>query len=66
MAIPKTLRPIDKSKAERLITKNLEAGTGEWEYSPGVGDFIYKVPSGRYMMIRKGWGDSYEGGQVSM
>ena len=66
MAIPKTLHPIDKEKAERAIAKHLADGTGDWEYEPGRSDFVYNLPSGRYMMIRPGWNGTYEGGRVSM
>ena len=43
MAIPKKLREIPKEKAERLISKHLKAGTGEWEGSPFESDFVYSV-----------------------
>lgn len=64
MAIPKTLKSIDKQKAEKIISKHLKEGTGEYE-DKGAGDFIYKTPSGRYYLIRNTFG-IYETGRVSL
>jgi len=64
MAIPKSLRYIDKSRAERLIKKHLEAGTGEYEYPNQTGDFIYKDGTG-YHLIRDCFGH-YETGKLSL
>lgn len=67
MAIPKTLRPIDKESAQRLIVKYTKAGVGHWEGAKFGSDFVYKTNSG-YKLIRPPcgpWG-SYETGVVSM
>lgn len=67
MAIPKTLREIDRQVAERMITRHLKAGTGHWEDSPMYSDFIYRHGNG-YMLIRPpcgSWG-SWETGKVSL
>ena len=67
MAIPKTLRDIDKQSAQRLIAKHTKAGTGSWESSPYYSDFVYKCGKG-YKLIRPPcgpWGN-YETGTVSM
>jgi len=65
MAIPKTLRPIEKEKAIALIEKHEKAGTGHWEGSPMYSDFVYG-PLRRMMLIRpSGFGD-WETGRVSM
>jgi hypothetical protein len=67
MAIPKTLREIDKESAQRLIVKHTKAGTGEWEGDKFASDFVYKCGKG-YKLIRPPcgpWG-SYETGMVSM
>lgn len=65
MAIPKTLNRIDSDKAEQLIRKHLRQGTGEWEYEPEVGDFVYKTPSGAMYLIRKSFTGQYETGKVA-
>ena len=67
MAIPKTLREIDKESAQRLIVKHTKDGTGEWEGTPHGSDFVYKCGNG-YKLIRPPcgpWG-SYETGKVSL
>ena len=67
MAIPKTLRDIDKESAQRLIVKHTKDGTGSWESSPYYSDFVYQCGKG-YKLIRPPcgpWG-SYETGVVSM
>jgi len=63
--IPKSLKPMPKEKAERLIKQHLKDGTGEWKYSEGVGDFSYKTKRG-YYMIRKDFTGEYEGGKVCL
>lgn len=67
MAIPKTLRDIDKESAQRLIVKHTKAGTGSWESSPYCSDFVYRCGKG-YKLIRPPFGPwgSYETGVVSM
>lgn len=65
MAIPKTLKQIDATKAEALIKKHLANGTGQWEYPDEVGDFVYKDGRG-YWLIRKDFMGDYETGKVSM
>ncbi len=67
MAIPKTLRGIDKKSAQRLIVKHTKDRTGSWESSPYCSDFVYRCGKG-YKLIRPPcgpWG-SYETGMVSM
>ena len=67
MAIPKTLRPIDKASAQRLIVRHTKNGTGEWEGEKFISDFVYKCGNG-YKLIRPpcgSWGE-YETGVVSM
>ena len=67
MAIPKTLRPIDKTTAQRTIVHHTKAGTGSWESSPYYSDFVYRCGKG-YNLIRPPcgpWG-SWETGVVSM
>ena len=67
MAIPKTLRDIDKDTAQRTIVRHTKAGTGSWESSPYYSDFVYKCGKG-YKLIRPPcgpWG-SWETGVVSM
>lgn len=66
MAIPKKLKPIDKDKALKTIARYTKSGCGQWEYEPGVSDFVYRTNTGRYMLIRPGWNDTYETGPVSM
>ena len=68
MATPKTLKVIDRAKAEGLIAKHLKAGTGYWEGGAvGVSDFIYQR-GGRDWLIRPPcWaGGNYETGVVAM
>ena len=67
MAIPKTLRPIDKASAQRLIVRHTKNGTGEWEGEKFSSDFVYKCGKG-YKLIRPPWGSwgEYETGMVSM
>ena len=67
MAIPKTLRPIDKASAQRLIVRHTKNGTGEWEGEKFISDFVYKCGNG-YKLIRPPFGPwgSYETGVVSM
>lgn len=67
MAIPKTLRDIEKETALKTISKHLRAGTGKWEGSPNYSDFVYKCGNG-YKLIRPPcgpWG-KYEIGNVSL
>ena len=67
MAIQKTLRPIDKESAQRLIVRHTKNGSGEWEGEKFISDFVYKGGKG-YKLIRPPcgpWG-SYETGVVSM
>ena len=65
-AIPRTLKEIDAAKARKIIAKALRAGTGEWEGQPELSDFVYQTPSGKYMLLRKSWGDHWETGRVSL
>ena len=65
-AIPRTLKDIDAAKAKNIIAKALKAGTGEWEGQPELSDFVYQTASGKYMLLRKGWGDHWETGRVSL
>lgn len=67
MAIPKTLREIDKDTAQRTIVRHTKAGTGEWEGARFASDFVYKCGKG-YKLLRPPigpWG-SWETGMVSM
>lgn len=64
MAIPKSLKPIPKEKAERLIRKHLKAGTGEYEYQD-FGDFIFPY-RGRWYLLRKDLDSTYEIGRVCL
>lgn len=67
MAIPKTLREIDKVSAQRLIVKHTKDGTGEWEGDKFASDFVYRSGNG-YKIIRPPcgpWGN-YETGKVSI
>ena len=41
MAIPKTLKNIDESKAKKIIESRIKDGTGEWDGSPMYSDFMY-------------------------
>lgn len=65
-AIPRSLKEIDSAKAEKLIAKHTKDGSGEWEGSPEYSDFVYQTPDGRYFMLRKGFGNKWEHGKVSM
>ena len=65
-AIPRTLKDIDATKAKNIIAKALKAGTGEWEGQPELSDFVYQTASGKYMLLRKSWGDHWETGRVSL
>ena len=67
MAVPKSLYPIDKDTAQRIIVRHTKAGTGEWDGEKFVSDFVYKCGKG-YKLIRPPlgpWG-SWETGVVSM
>ena len=67
MAIPKTLREIDKQTAERTIVRHTKAGTGWWEGARYASDFVYRCGNG-YKFLRPPcgpWG-SWEIGMVSM
>lgn len=63
MAIPKTLKPIDKEKALNLMNEHYWKGTGQYEYGD-CGDFIYEK-NGRLYLIRTNFGDRYETGEVA-
>ena len=65
MAIPKTLKPITKEKALALIAKHEKAGTGEWEGSPMLSDFVYG-PFPKLTLIRPSNYGDWETGKVSM
>lgn len=65
-AIPRSLKEIDPAKAEKLIAKHTKDGSGEWEGSPEYSDFVYQTPDGRYFMLRRGFGNKWEHGKVSM
>lgn len=67
MAIPKTLKDIDTTKARKLIVQHTNAGTGHWEGSPYYSDFVYQ--SGKGFKLIRPYGGSlgrYETGAVSM
>ena len=67
MAIPKTLREVDKQTAERTIVRHTKAETGWWEGERFASDFVYKCGKG-YRLLRPplgSWG-SWETGVVSM
>lgn len=64
MAVPKTLKRIDKNKALALVAKHEKAGTGWWENSPMYSDFVYETASGRQTLLRPGY--EWETGPVSM
>lgn len=67
MAIPKTLREIDKQSAERTIARHLKAGTGNWENSPMYSDFVYKCGKGYKLLRPPLWPcGRWETGVVSM
>jgi len=61
MAIPRTLKKIDKDDALKIIDKHIDAGTGKWEFLGG--DFVYRTGN-RLYLIRETWGH-YETGLVS-
>ena len=66
MAIPTTLREIDKDTAQKTIVRHTKAGTGAWEGAKFVSDFVYKCGNG-YKMLRPPcgpWG-SWETGKVA-
>lgn len=62
MATPRSLKPIPKEKALKLINKHLKAGTGEYEYK-NMGDFIFPY-RGHWYLIRKCYLNNYEIGRV--
>lgn len=64
MAIPKSLKPISREKALKLIEKHTKAGTGSYEYSGNVGDFVYKSGKGMYLLREQFSGD-FETGKVA-
>ncbi len=65
MAIPQSLKPIPNEKARQLIRKHLKAGTGEYEYHPDLGDFLYNTKKGWYL-LRKNFDNTYEKGKVCL
>ena len=66
MAIPKTLKNIDESKANKIIESRLKDGTGEWDGSPMYSDFIYKRGKAYWLIRPPCYGGSWETGPVSM
>lgn len=65
MAIPKSLKLIPNDIARQIIKRHLKAGTGEYEYPPDLGDFIYNTKKG-YYLIRKNFNNTYEKGKVCL
>lgn len=67
MAIPKTLKPIAKERAEKLIAEHLRKGDGHWEGSPNYSDFIYGKEF-RLTCLRPPYGGfgNWETGRVSL
>ena len=66
MAIPKSLKNIDKDKAMKIIEKQFSLGNGDWDGVPMLSDFVYKSGNG-YKLIRPGFNDNtWETGVVSM
>lgn len=65
MAIPRSLKPIPKEKALKLIDKHLQANTGGYEYDNNLGDFIFPY-RGHWYLIRNVYKDNYEIGRVSL
>ena len=65
MAIPKSLKPISKDKALSIIKRHQKSGTGEWEGTPMLSDFIYGTDFKLTLIRPNSWGD-WETGRVSM
>lgn len=65
MAIPQSLKPIPNEKARQIIRRHLKAGTGEYEYGPDLGDFLYNTKKGWYL-LRKNFNNTYEKGKVCL
>ena len=66
MAIPKTLKPIASDKAQALIRKHEQAGTGHWEGSPMYSDFVYGNDFKLTLLRPPSWsGGNWETGRVS-
>ena len=61
MAIPKSLKTIETSKALSILNKH--AKDGEYDSS---GDFVYLTKRGMYMIRHSPWSDTYETGKVAM
>ena len=67
MAIPKTLKPITKDRAEKLIAEHLRKGDGYWEGSPNYSDFIYGKDYHLTLLRPPCWfGGEWETGKVSL
>lgn len=41
MAVPKSLKYIDKEKAMKIIDKFFEKGVNDWDGAPMFSDFVY-------------------------
>ena len=67
MAIPKTLNTIAADKAQEIIRKHEQAGTGHWEGSPMYSDFVYGKDFKLTMLRPPSWsGGNWETGRVSL
>lgn len=67
MAIPKTLKPIASDKAQAIIRKHEQAGTGHWEGSPMYSDFVYGKDFNLTLLRPPSWsGGNWETGRVSL
>lgn len=60
MAIPKSLKTIETSKALSILNKHAKDG----EYDSN-GDFVYLTKRGMYMIRHYPWNDTYETGKVA-
>lgn len=60
MAIPKSLKTLETSKALSILKRHAKDG----EYDSN-GDFVYLTKRGMYMIRKSPWCDVYETGKVA-